>query len=65
MKISGSCRYYRCLVNQGEWWCDRQFDKDSFFEKLSQEDYEIIMNCDCEHCSYKVPLIFWQEVSEI
>lgn len=63
MKMTCSCKYFGHFINQGEWWCMRQFDEGLPLKGLSKEDYEIIMNCDCDHCQYKEPIVW--EMSEI
>lgn len=60
-----SCKYRGHQVNQGIWWCERQFDKD-FLKMLSEEEREIIYACDCNICPFIDSIeLKWEMVSEI
>lgn len=67
------CKHFGQQVNQGTWWCNRQFDKD-FLKTLNQEELDMIYCCNCNGCHLKEPVcdewkvdsaISWEKVSEI
>ncbi len=65
--MNTGCKHLGHQINQGIWWCNRQFDKD-FMKTLPPYGLTIISECDCKNCPYIEfgPFeIEWELVSEI